>query len=304
MMVSNQGSVVNLLRWQRENAVFFAFMAAIVVLGHDLHDLAGIERSFAMPAAPVAVVGGAIGIFVSFRTNSAYARWWEGRQLWGRLINTSRHFATQVINWIGPTDHAVAEALVRRHIAYVHTLRCMLRLQDPFTDPKVREFLTEDDQKELPGLSNTTHAILHRQHAVFSRWAEEAGLDPLRAQQLDESVRHLLDIQGGCERIKKTPLPRGYSYVAEQLIKAFSFLLPLVMVHDLHLLTIPMNVLICLAFALISEAGRVLEDPFTMFWNGLPLTAMSATIENDLRSRLGERDLPPLPVPDEDGILM
>lgn len=73
---------------------------------------------------------------------------------------------------------------------------------------------------------------------------------------------------------------------------------------DLHVFAIPISVLVCMAFTLINEAGRVLEDPFSMFWNGLPLFAMSRTIENDLRSRMGDRDLEPLPVPDAHGILM
>ena len=76
------------------------------------------------------------------------------------------------------------------------------------------------------------------------------------------------------------------------------------MIKDLSWVTIPMNVLVCMSFALISEAGRVLEDPFNEFWNGLPLSALSTTIELNLRQRLGEKDVPPLPKPDAKGILM
>ncbi|MCB9675763.1 MAG: hypothetical protein H6737_11635 [Alphaproteobacteria bacterium] len=304
MMVSNRGSVTGLLRWQRENVVWSAFSASICVLIYKLHVLDVIPALFKLPTMPVAVVGGAIGIFVSFRTNSAYARWWEGRQLWGRLINTSRHFSTQVVSWIGRHDEPTSQLLVRRQIAYVHTLRCLLRNEDPFADDDVRAFLGESELADLPEKSNTTHAILHLNHLDFTTWADDHDMSPHRLQQLDESVRHLLDIQGGCERIKKTPLPRGYGFIAEQLIKYYAWLLPFAIVSELDVLTIPMNVLICLSFALISEAGRVLEDPFTMFWNGLPLFAMSKTIERDLRSRLGETGLPPVPGPDANGILM
>ncbi|MCA9619570.1 MAG: hypothetical protein KC731_11110, partial [Myxococcales bacterium] len=108
----------------------------------------------------------------------------------------------------------------------------------------------------------------------------------------------------GCERIKKTPLPRGYAFIAERLIMAFSFLFPLATVAELGWFVIPVSVLVCLAFTLISEAGRVLEDPFSTFWNGLPLMALSRTIEVNLRQRLGETDLPPIPGPDKHGILM
>lgn len=92
-------------------------------------------------------------------------------------------------------------------------------------------------------------------------------------------------------------MPRGYGYFAERLIQAFGMLLPLGLVESLGWLSIPMNMLVCLAFYLISEVGRVLEDPFTMFWPALPLFALSKTIEINLRQRLGETDLPAMPQP-------
>jgi len=38
---------------------------------------------------------------------------------------------------------------------------------------------------------------------------------------------------------------------------------------------------------LISEAGRVLEDPFNMFYNGLPLNNLSTKIEQNIKERMG-----------------
>ncbi|MCB9669110.1 MAG: hypothetical protein H6734_06545 [Alphaproteobacteria bacterium] len=304
MMVSNQGSVVALLGWQRDKVVQFGVAATVAFVLYQLQALTPFPELFTMNTTAMGVVGGAIGIFVSFRTNSAYARWWEGRQLWGRLINTSRHFSTQALHFVGDKDDTLARDLVRRQIAYVHALRCLLRVQEPLDDDRVKKYLTPEEIEELRGQSNLTHAILHLNHRDFTLAADVHGISPHRLQQLDESTRHLLDIQGGCERIKKTPLPRGYGFIAETLIKYYSYLLPFALVGDLHVLAIPMSVLVCMAFTLINEAGRVLEDPFTMFWNGLPLFAMSRTIENDLRSRMGERDLEPLPVPDAQGILM
>ncbi len=99
-------------------------------------------------------------------------------------------------------------------------------------------------------------------------------------------------------------MPRGYGFIADRLILVYGCLFPLALVAHLGILTIPINVLVCLSFALISEAGRVLEDPFTMFWNGLPLSALSTTIELNLRQRLGETELPSMPAPNERGILM
>ncbi len=300
MMVSTEGSVFGLVRWQQQNVVFFAGAAAVAWLGY----LIGGWDHNPLPQMPVAVVGGAIGIFASFRTNSAYERWWEGRKLWGRMINSSRHWATQATNYVEGKDAASWNAiLVRRHIAYVHTLRCLLRKQDPLADRDVLEFLTAEEATALRRESNQTHALLQWQMRDLTALNKKGQIDHFRLASMDRTILDLLNIQGGCERIKGTPLPRGYGFILENLISAYSILLPWAMVHDLGILSIPLNVLVCLSFGLISEAGRVLEDPFNMFWNALPLMNLSKKIENNTRNTLGEYDLAPVPGVDHQGIL-
>ncbi|MCB9566640.1 MAG: hypothetical protein H6710_05405 [Myxococcales bacterium] len=298
MIVSNRGSVFGLLRWQWKKAVFFGLSAAIVTVLHKYADIAHIL----LPTTPVLVVGAALGIFVSFRTNSAYDRWWEGRKLWGQLVNTSRHLTTQALCYLG--DPAAARALVLRHAAYVHLLRCLLRAEDPWRDEHVVRLLADGERASLAGESSPTHALLHRQAEALTAIAGAGALDERRLQSFDRSLATLLDVQGGCERIKKTPMPRGYGMIAERLIVAYGALFPLSLAEELGWGMIPINVLVCLSFALISEVGRVLEDPFTLFWNGLPLSALSLTIENNIRQRLGDRDIPPVPEPVPPGILM
>jgi ion channel-forming bestrophin family protein len=300
MMVSNQGSVLRLLRWQWRAAVLFAMggvvAAAIWTFVPALHWLV-------LPMSPLAVVGAALGIFVSFRTNSAYDRWWEGRQLWGRMVNVSRHFATQVIHYLPADATELKRRIVHRHAAYVHALRCLLRGQDPLADA---EFLrtVPDDPERYRGQSNITHAILHQQAAELVALDDAGRLSELRMQLLDRSIEEMLAVQGGCERLKKTPMPRGYAFIAERLISAYGLMFPLALVGELGWLVVPINVLVCLSFTLISEAGRVLEDPFTMFWNGLPLSNLSLTIERNLGERLGDPELVEIPGVDANGILM
>ncbi|MEM9453648.1 MAG: bestrophin family ion channel [Myxococcota bacterium] len=299
MMVSNRGSVFRLLAWQWKAVGLFTLGGlAAVVIWHfpSLHFLA-------IPTAPLAVVGAALGIFVSFRTNSAYDRWWEGRKLWGRMINVSRHFCTQVLNYLPAAEREAQRRIVHRHAAYVHALRCLLRTQDPLAD---EDFLrvVPDDPEDYRGQSNITHALLHRQHVDLVALDDAGQLSGFRMQRLDHSIEEMLAVQGGCERIKKTPMPRGYGFIAERLIMAYGLLFPLGLVESLSWLVVPINILVCLSFTLISEAGRVLEDPFTMFWNGLPLHNMSMTVERNLGDRLGDEDLVDVPGVDPRGILM
>ena len=99
-------------------------------LGEDLLDL---------QIAPFSLIGIALGIFLGFRNNAAYDRYWEGRKLWGSLVNTSRSFSRISLNVI--TDQATTQAepdpaarrrlqeeLVHRTIAYFHALLSLIHI--------------------------------------------------------------------------------------------------------------------------------------------------------------------------------
>lgn len=286
--------------WQWKRTAFFLLAGLAVTASVEVWELTYLE----LPTLPLSVVGAAIGIFVSFRTNQAYDRWWEGRKLWGRIINESRHWASQATKYVeAETDR---HRLVHRHVAYVHALRCLLRKQSPFEDAEfmARIRTAGDDEEALRGESNLTHALLDRQLEDVVRLNHAGTLRDLRLQSMDETLRELVNIQGGCERIKKTPMPPLYGLLANRLVEAYAFLLPLAVVDTMGWWTVPLNLLVCTALSLIAEAGRVLEDPFTLFFNGLPLSAISRMIEVNVRQRLGEEDLPPMLTPTDAGLLM
>ncbi len=288
---------LNLIRWQQRKILVYLAVGAVAWVFIVVLD----QRYLELPVLPLSVIGAAIGIFASFRSNQAYDRWWEGRKLWGRMINSSRHWSSQVITNV--KDPELAEELVMRHVSYVHALRALLRLAKPFDDASFYRTVRESD-RPLEGSTNLTHALLHQQLASLASLADRGELDGHRLESMDRTLMDFLNIQGGCERIKGTPLPVGYGFILEALINSFACLLPFAMVHDLGAMAIPVNALVCLSFALISEAGRVLEDPFSTFYNGLPLFALSTKIERNIRERLEHADLPPAVVPDAMGVLM
>ena len=272
-------------RWQRKMALWALFAGSVIATVDHFELLTGIFPSF-----PLAVVGGALGIFVSFRTNAAYQRWWEGRKLWGRMINTSRHICTQAITYMSAES---AQAVVHRHVAYVHALRCGLRDQAPMEDARFTAALSPDERDKVDGATNTNHCLLNLQMRQFAALRAAGEITEFHLSDMDQSVRHLLDIQGGCERIKKTPFPPAYGFLASQLTQIYAVLFPLCVVGQLGWWVIPTNMVICMTFQLINEVGRVLENPFLEIWPALPLEAMSVTIERNLRQALGEDPLPP-----------
>ncbi len=296
-MTQDNGSIRGVLMWQRRRTWLFVGAGFTAWLFHH-----GIGWTFlGLSPLAVSVIGAAIGIFASFRTNAAYDRWWEGRKLWGRLVNRSRHLAHQARHYLPPE---VADPIVRRHIAYVHTLRCALRTQPAHKDAEAIQFLNDAERAELATTSNGPQMLLDRQHAAIMAAYRVGHIDGLQLQSFDDSLMDLLGIQGGCERIKGTPLPRGYGWAVDWLIDGFGLLFPFALVSQIGLVTIPMNLFVGMGFTLISEIGRILEDPFTMFFNGLPLSELSRKIEVNLRERLGDEDLPPMLRADARGILM
>ncbi len=303
MFVDYHRSVIILLTWQWRAVLTYAAVAGVMVATEMLTAW----KWFAIPGLPLTVLGGAIGIFVSFRTNSCYDRWWEGRRLWGQLVNSSRHFASQVLAYLSATQpgtSTVRDTLVKRHVGYVHVLRCALRDQDPARDPDAVRFLDPAELHALADEPNANNALLYRQTRAVAVLASSKVIDGWQLQLFDRSIATLLDVQGGCERIKKTPFPQSYGFLANKLILVYSALLPLGIVDTAGWLAVPITVLVCLAFRLIDEVGDALEDPFSLQPLALPLQAITTTIEMDLCRRLGERALPETPSPDEQGVLM
>jgi putative membrane protein len=289
-----------LLRWQLKSIAVFATLSTVVVIAEQLTGrVAGV-----LPDVPVTVLGSAIGIYVSFRTNAAYGRWWEGRKLWGQLVNSSRHFCAQAIaNLPGDELREPCRALVLHQVLYVHALRCILRGDSVEDDPDVKRVAEESEVKVEPGHPSLTTGLLRQQLRDLSDLEKRGILDARRLQSMDQTLSTLLDVQGGCERIQNTPPPPNYGHITELLIRTYAVMLPLAIVDDLHWIAIPASIVVCLAFKLMSAAGRVIENPFTRSWDALPLHALSRTIERNLREAIGDRKPPPAEA-DRYGVLL
>jgi putative membrane protein len=168
-----------------------------------------------VPSLPLSMVGSALSIFLAFRTKSAYDRWWEARTLWGGLVNSSRTLARQALTLIhgkGPAHElaSLQRRLIILQICYVHALRCHLRNQNPY--PELRSRLDAETLDQLRMHKNVPSALLLHMANLLRYAFERQWLDSYRWTNLDRSLTELTNIQGGCERIKNTPLPKQYDY--------------------------------------------------------------------------------------------
>ncbi len=254
----------------------------------------------AISSLPLSMVGAALSIFLAFRTKSAYDRWWEARILWGALVNSSRTFARQVLTLAGsgPESSPIANGqsreirslqrqLVVLQICYVHALRCLLRRQNPY--PEIRGHLNGETIAYLKTQNNVPVAILQRMGLLLQMAAERGWIDSFRWVALDKTLTDLTDIQGGCERIKNTPLPKQYDYFPRILVVFFCLLLPFGLVEGLELLTPIASTSLSFIFIALDRIGRDIETPFDNTAHDTPMTSLSRTIELNLRQLLGEQ---------------
>jgi ion channel-forming bestrophin family protein len=260
--------------------------------------------------APFTLIGLALSIFLGFRNNTSYDRFWEGRRLWGALVNVSRSFARQCQLYIGkreagaePSVLAVQRELVHRTIAYVHALR--MHLRDGIEWDALAAYLPAAEIEQLRKQHNVPYAILSgTSHWLRGAWAG-GHIDSYHLPALDQSLNQFLDIQGGCERIKSTPIPHSYTVLMHGIVASYCFLLPFGLVDTLHMWTPLVVLIVSYAFLGLDAVGDEIENPFGADPNDLPLSAISTTIEVNLRQAIGDKDkdVPDLPQP-VSGILM
>jgi putative membrane protein len=267
------------------------------------------------PAFSLAAVGllvTALSIFLAFRVNEDYARWWEARTLWGQLVNSSRSFARQATTLIvaKPGDEAsqrevreLRRALVYRQIAFANALRLALRGQDRWGE--LGALLEDGDRERLTRAVNKPTQLLQRQGAQLAEARAAGHLSGLGQFQMDRSLSDLHDVQGGCERIKHTAFPDKVAYVTRFIAWTMAVTVAVAIIEPgnrfdiLDLVVVPV---LMLAFLMVERVGAELRNPFENAPNDTPMTALCRTIERDLRQQLGEVDLPP-PVEPVGGVL-
>ncbi|MBI2388026.1 MAG: hypothetical protein HYV09_00290 [Deltaproteobacteria bacterium] len=274
------------------------------------------QLRLSLTPTPFTLIGLALGIFLGFRNNTSYDRFWEGRKLWGQLVNTSRILARQLLLFLhvprlSPTQSdadreelaRIREAqrdMIHRTIAFAHALRMHLRGEPPFE--KLAQHLPQDEVELLRADRNVPDAILARlAERVQAAW-RRGWIDPLHVMRVDASLGELTNIQGGCERIRNTPIPFSYTVLIHRIVAVYCLLLPFGLYETVKLATPLVVLFVSYAFFGLDAIGDEIEDPFGTDLNDLPLLSLSTTIEGDLRVRIGE-PAPPAVEPVGDHLL-
>lgn len=328
MYVKRNISLGIIWKFAWKNLLFFIIYGCVVTWLFHYLEHKGINAS--IPFSPISVIGIAVAFYLGFKNNQSYDRFWEGRKIWGGIVNYSRTWANQVLSYMTLTHTQgkitedelgkIQKKFIYRHMAWMNALRLQLRKPTSFSIDHSKKsskhfksetqeadwqndvgiFLDPTEIETYKGKRNVATQLIRTQGKYLKKCMDNGIIEDFRHMDLMASLEEFYNLQGKAERIKKTPLPRQYSFFSGVFVWIFILLLPFGLIgefnkmgHSLIWLTVPFFTLVAWVFITMEKIGDNSEDPFEGFINDVPMTALCRVIEIDLREMLGEEDIPP-----------
>ena len=278
MLFSLKGSIAKRIALR---SLLVTLLASVIVLVETWHP----AYFSKVNATPFTLLGLALSIFMSFRNNACYDRWWEGRKQLGQLIIEVRSLIRETQGLMAAAER---ELLLRELCGFAHGLIARLRFESEMS--AIKPWTQEALDAKHP---NITDALLQRIGARCSTLAERGQISEWRYTQLETRLVSLSQVQASCERIKSTPLPFPYTLLLHRTIYLFCILLPFAMAEPLGWLTPVITAIVSYTFFGLDEIGDDLEDPFGFDENDLPCNAIMRMLEREVLAALGQTALPP-----------
>ncbi|GAB3901618.1 bestrophin family ion channel [Larkinella knui] len=312
----------------------FAWRTVLLFLAYStlicsLYTVAG-WHCLAIPFLPIGLIGTAVAFYVGFKNNSSYERLWEGRRIWGSLVNVSRSWSILVLDYVtnlnathpatDPELKAIRQRLIYRQLAFLNALRLQLRQRtvwqecvgaehtlveriEAFRQHQLNEdlspFLSPEEVGFLLERKNPATHLIRNQSAELRELRAQGLISEYYHAELERLLVECYSQQGACERIKSFPFPRQYAFFSFVFIWLFILILPFGLLGEMAKLgdwyiwlTIPFYTLISWVFNTMEIIGDTSENPFENSINDVPMTAICRNVEIDLREMLGETTLP------------
>lgn len=269
-------------------------IATLVTISHgDLFEL-----KITLTTIPFTLIGLPLAIFLGFRNNAAYDRFWEGRKLWGELVLRSRNFSRQCQSLIDYPQPATASLgltdtrvrMIYRAIAFSHALRQHLRSLEASTE--LKDLVLESEWLQLKKSSNKPDFLMQRMGMDLRLCLKEGRIDACLTAAIDATLTSMTAAAASCERIRNTPIPFSYTLLLHRTAYIYCFLLPFGLVDSIGFMTPFVVAIVAYTFFGLDALGDEIEEPFGLESNDLPLDAICRAIEIDLRESLQDEHVP------------
>lgn len=229
------------------------------------------------------MMGVVLGLLLVFRTNTAYDRWWEGRKVWGALVNVSRNLALKVDAEIPNNEYATRKDVADLIGAFSHSLKNHLRDKDTMLDI---DYLNESLRKRVEKASHRPNIVAQLIWEEVKALQEKGHLSEEDVLLLGQDINIFIDCLGKCERIKKTPVPIAYAFLFKRFVFLYTTTLPFGFIADLRWGSIPAVMLVFYLMVGIEIIGEEIEDPFGEDDNDLPTDEISDNIRKNVQEIL------------------
>lgn len=224
------------------------------------------------------MLGFVISLLLVFRTNTAYDRWWEGRKMWGALVNNSRNFAIKLsVILTDEKDLAFFRKLIP---SYASILNKHLK------DEETGKQLFDDVDLEIDHHKHKPNQVAKMLFQKINDLYDSKKITGDQLIILNDEVKSFTDICGACERIKNTPIPYSYSAFLKKFIFFYVLTLPFGYAISLGYYVIPVVVFIFYVLASLELIAEEIEDPFGTDENDLPTQKIAENIKKHVEELL------------------
>lgn len=217
------------------------------------------------------MLGFVISLLLAYRTNTAYDRWWEGRKMWGGLVNSSRNLALKLAAILtDEKDKAYFRKVIPSYASILHK-----HLNDSDTGKQLFDDVDLEIEHHKHRPNQVAKILFHKINDLYI----SKKITGNQLIILNNELQSFTDICGACERIKNTPIPYSYSAFIKKFIFIYVLTLPFGYVFSLGYFVIPVVVFIFYVLASLELIAEEIEDPFGSDENDLPTHKIAENIK-------------------------
>lgn len=229
------------------------------------------------------VIGFVLSLLLVFRTNTAYDRWWEGRKMWGKLVNDSRNLAVKLNAYIPEEDRVT-------RIYFSNKIKLFAKVMHThLTSESTKYMLDEDEHPEYEEYLKAQHPptkIVSKIYFAIQKLENEKVITTHDKFILDQNLNGLLEVAGACERIKNTPIPIAYALFIKKFIFVYVLTLPIGYVFTTGYYIVPLVMIIFYVLLSIELIAEEIEDPFNGGTDDLPTAKIAENIAKNVSTVL------------------